>query len=263
MKGREVLIFSLLVVSGNCFCSIKPVKSSRFCDAKTLFMSETTSINVVNKKDLLKKQASILGEIWKQIAFPTESQVIMDFRLDDFGLNRNTVRGMLQHFQFCKDCAGDNAFLMATQDKDKNDLLRLNHVAFRVLSEEQDEFDDESFEIVIPEGHNEDLPMLPIFPIEPNDDVLLADTMAWVKAVIADFGVCPFTMDPNRAGIPVGGVRYQLSRAKTADEAFFVFWNEVLHLLNTTERECSTILLVFPEIELFGNYELFENYCDR
>jgi len=25
--------------------------------------------------------------------------------------------------------------------------------------------------------------------------------------VIADFGVCPFTMDPDRAGIPMGGVR--------------------------------------------------------
>jgi hypothetical protein len=24
----------------------------------------------------------------------------------------------------------------------------------------------------------------------------------------------------------------------------------------------STILLVFPELELFGNYELFEGYCD-
>ena len=26
--------------------------------------------------------------------------------------------------------------------------------------------------------------------------------------VIADFGVCPFTIDKNRAGIPMGGVRY-------------------------------------------------------
>ena len=25
--------------------------------------------------------------------------------------------------------------------------------------------------------------------------------------VIADFGVCPFTMDPERAGLPMGGVR--------------------------------------------------------
>ena len=24
----------------------------------------------------------------------------------------------------------------------------------------------------------------------------------------------------------------------------------------------STVLLVFPEIHLFGNYELFENYCE-
>lgn len=24
----------------------------------------------------------------------------------------------------------------------------------------------------------------------------------------------------------------------------------------------ATVLLVFPELELFGNYELFEAYCD-
>ena len=28
-------------------------------------------------------------------------------------------------------------------------------------------------------------------------------------SVIADFGVCPFTIDKNRAGIPMGGVRYK------------------------------------------------------
>jgi hypothetical protein len=28
------------------------------------------------------------------------------------------------------------------------------------------------------------------------------------------------------------------------------------------EKQVSTVLLVFPELELFGNYELFEAYCE-
>lgn len=75
--------------------------------------------------------------------------------------------------------------------------------------------------------------------------------------------MCVFRMDPQRAGIPMGGVRYSISRAKTVEEAFYMFWYEVLYMLSTTERECSTVLLTFPEIDLFGNYELFEGYCDR
>lgn len=52
------------------------------------------------------------------------------------------------------------------------------------------------------------------FPIESNDDIVLTDTKEWVQKVIVDFGVCPFTINQNRAGIPMGGVRYAVSRAK-------------------------------------------------
>lgn len=81
--------------------------------------------------------------------------------------------------------------------------------------------------------------------------------------VIAGFNVCPFTMDALKAGIPQGGVRYSISRAHTAEEAFLRYWEEVEILLKSTEKEISTVLLIFPEIELFGNYELFEIYCER
>lgn len=84
----------------------------------------------------------------------------------------------------------------------------------------------------------------------------------WVKAVIADFGVCPFTADSEKAGIPMGNVRYTVSRATGPDEAFYAFWEEVGYILQTPEKNCSTVLLVFPELELFGNYELFESYCE-
>jgi hypothetical protein len=70
-----------------------------------------------------------------------------------------------------------------------------------------------------------------VFPIELDDNVVLEDTKEWVQRVIADFGVCPFTVDKERAGIPMGGVRYAVSRAETPEEAFIVYWEEVQALL--------------------------------
>jgi len=152
----------------------------------------------------------------------------------------------------------------------------------------------------------------PVFPVEHDDNLVLADTRVWVNRLIADFGVCPFTADADRAGIPMGGlvsfflfffvvsfsttlplplptlaltlllpypsnfhliqnlqiilfilrVRYTVSRAKNCDQAFLAYWKEVQALLSVPERDISTVLLVFPEFDLFGNYEVFENYCD-
>eukprot|EP00607_Mallomonas_marina_P010364 CAMPEP_0182421368 /NCGR_PEP_ID=MMETSP1167-20130531/6732_1 /TAXON_ID=2988 /ORGANISM="Mallomonas Sp, Strain CCMP3275" /LENGTH=528 /DNA_ID=CAMNT_0024598435 /DNA_START=39 /DNA_END=1625 /DNA_ORIENTATION=+ len=213
---------------------------------------------------VFSKQAKLLEELWTCIANPEEDFTSIDFRLKDYDLSRHDVRGMLQHFQFCKDCSGDSAFLMATQDTDKNDVLRLSQISFPIFNQENDDFsegEDPMAGIDWSEDDKDD-ELAPIFPIQPDDELLLTDTKEWVRAVIADFGVCPFTMDPQRAGIPMGGVRYTISRTIEPEGAFESFWKEVSYMLSSTEKECSTVLLVFPEIQLFGNYELFEAYCD-
>jgi hypothetical protein len=56
--------------------------------------------------------------------------------------------------------------------------------------------------------------------------------------------------------------RYSVSRATNPDEAFFRYWEEVLLMLQVPEKQVATVLLVFPELDLFGNYELFEAYCE-
>jgi hypothetical protein len=57
-------------------------------------------------------------------------------------------------------------------------------------------------------------------------------------------------------------VRYSVSRATNIDEAFYCYWDEIYRLLSASEKEIATTLLVFPEVGLFGDYELFEAYCD-
>jgi hypothetical protein len=68
---------------------------------------------------------------------------------------------------------------------------------------------------------------LDLFVKEADDEIVLNITKKWVKAIIADFAVCPFTVEPERAGIPRGNVRYTVSRAKTLCEAYAEYWSEV------------------------------------
>jgi hypothetical protein len=84
---------------------------------------------------------SLLVSLWDKIAFPNENDEDTDFRISDYGLSRKDVGGFITHFQTCKDCAADHAFLMATQDDSGADVLRLSNVYFPMLSE--DDSDDD------------------------------------------------------------------------------------------------------------------------
>jgi len=237
-----------------------------------------------DKKSLLNAHIDLLINIWQSVCLSSkeqgwlksgdEEEEFIDFVLDDYYGNgilseennfdsvRKRASGLIQHFQFCKDtCAADNVFLMATQNDEEKDLLRLSRANFAMLSEEESNDEDwGNFDSTLMES--DEVSEQLVFPIEENDSVVLTDSKSWVQKVIADFAVCPFTIDPNRAGIPLGGVRYSISRALEADEALLKFWQEVRLLLQTPEKDMATVLLVFPELELFGNYELFEAYCD-
>ncbi|KAJ1442045.1 hypothetical protein B484DRAFT_442458 [Ochromonadaceae sp. CCMP2298] len=208
----------------------------------------------------LVKFTRLLTDLWGAVAFPDENEEV-DFVLSEYDLERNQMEGFINHFQTCKDCAADGAFVMATQNDEDKDVMKLTNVAFSMLTNDGDDDKWGGWDpSLLGEQSAQDL--LPIFPIEEEDDVIIQDSKTWVRKVIADFAVCPFTVDPDRAGIPMGGVRYSVSRAVNPDEAFFRYWEEVLLMLQVPEKQVATVLLVFPELELFGNYELFEAYCE-
>lgn len=271
MLTKVGIFFTFIILLGN----IQYVKSLLGFKFRQTFQNIRVSQVFENEIDqsgaqemTILRQTALLISLWQNIAFPPqENENHVDFKLSDYGLSRNTVRGVISHFQTCKDCAADNAMLIATQDEvDNNDVLRLLATDFPMLSEEDDEswtdysgvFDGEEDGV----GQDDIVTNKSIFPIEGDDSIVLAHTQDWVRKVICDLGVCPFTVSVNKAGIPLGGVRYTVSRARGVDEAFLRFWEDVAALLMSSEKEMSTVLLVFPEIELFGNFELFEAYCD-
>ena len=82
------------------------------------------------------QHTSLLVSLWNKIAFADDySDEEVDFKLSDYGMTRKDIGGFITHFQTCKDCAADHAFLMATQDENGADVLRLSNVYFPVLTE--------------------------------------------------------------------------------------------------------------------------------
>lgn len=105
------------------------------------------------------------------------------------------------------------------------------------------------------------IPPPELFPDGPEFEDVLRLTKAWVRSMIADFGVCPYTIDENIAGVPKGSIRYSVSDSLSPEEAFRDFWAEVCTMLGTSETEISTVLLVLPK-QIFSDITFFEAFCD-
>jgi hypothetical protein len=92
-----------------------------------------------------------------------------------------------------------------------------------------------------------------------DDATLLAETRAWVEAVICHMKVCPFAGTADRAGLPAGGVSYPITHAGTAEKTYERFWEQVHGLSLTDERERSTVLLITPNFALHsaGGFDAF------
>ena len=139
------------------FSSIRSLSVNQISSPSALYQKQSNNDDTVkgnvnsNKKStpLVYKHISLLIAIWQKIhdlAQNSDSDVVEDDDDDysDFVLskyygantdnksskNRKLVDGVIKHFQFCKDtCAADGAFLMATQNSDDQDLLRLSRVS--------------------------------------------------------------------------------------------------------------------------------------
>jgi hypothetical protein len=93
------------------------------------------------------------------------------------------------------------------------------------------------------------------------DEEVLRDSMLWCRAMISDFSVCPFTIDEVEAGIPKGKIRYTMSSATTVEESFRDFWLEMTAVLENTNEDVATVLLMYGEKNLFlHDIELFEAF---
>lgn len=147
------------------------------------FATKVKTIAAADDVPIVFRYTSLMVDLWKAMAFPKESGAETDFVLADYGLNRIQMKGFINHIEGCKDCSMDGAFLMATQLPDGRDAMKLNYVAFQLLSGEEDEEEWGNFDPALlkaEESLDQAVEQLPVFPIEPDDELVLADSKRWV-----------------------------------------------------------------------------------
>lgn len=116
--------------------------------------------------------------------------------------------------------------------------------------------------------------------IDISADTAVLATKEWVNNFLGRYRLCPYTNSISRAavglssvGVPVGGVHVRaeytnpgctahisIYRVSKASELVANFWWEVVLLMNSTQEEWATSLLVFPEYDL--EFEDFIDVCD-
>ena len=105
---------------------------------------------------------------------------------------------------------------------------------------------------------------------EPTENAASA-TKRWLKEFLGKYRLCPYTSSASRAavglasvGVPVGGVHIQVVQRETsATKAALIvsaFWAEVVTLMQSSQDEWATSLVVFPEYD--NDFQSFFEVCD-
>ena len=152
------------------------VKPNAWMSSNAYSRLKVTSMSYIDKIDAMKA-------VWESTIGPTAK----DFELG----HSNYVIDVAKHMQSCID-------------SDIVDNIQLEPTAssrgLRVVKKYQkrEKFQRRPLE---PDEY--------LFPQVGDDNLIMEETKRWVKAIIADFAVCPFTIEPDRAGIPRGNVYYE------------------------------------------------------
>ena len=92
------------------------------------------------------------------------------------------------------------------------------------------------------------------------DDEALRCSKDWVNAIVSDAGICPFSLSADRAGLPLGDVRYDTTRAEDTETCFQWFWKEVQWLEDHPRHATSLLLMTNPYWA--SNFDAFEQFGD-
>lgn len=160
---------------------LKRVNTAVSVAAASAIVGDAKMIETMKINPKLLSKTSLLVHLWGAISYPTDTIEETDFVLRDYQLTRYDVEGLTKHFQACKDCAAEGVFLMATQNDEGYDVLRLSNMPCDLLTDDGD--DDgwgvyEQDEAVVA---SEQVDTRPIFPVESDDEVIIIDTKNWVQ----------------------------------------------------------------------------------
>jgi len=96
-------------------------------------------------------------------------------------------------------------------------------------------------------------------PVPDDDAEIIAVSKAWTQKMMADLGICPFTADAEKSGMPMGPVYYAVDRSQSMEDVYEAYWKMVVKVEQNDERDLSTTLHIFPEF-CMESVEAFENF---
>jgi hypothetical protein len=99
-----------------------------------------------------------------------------------------------------------------------------------------------------------------------DSNYVIQTTKSWCRAIISRQGekICPYTIDENAAGIGSPGlIRYAISQASNIENAHKEYWDEVSFILNSSQDDVSTTLLIYPQLDLMSNMEEFDIFSEE
>eukprot|EP00590_Aulacoseira_subarctica_P003298 CAMPEP_0172425742 /NCGR_PEP_ID=MMETSP1064-20121228/33812_1 /TAXON_ID=202472 /ORGANISM="Aulacoseira subarctica , Strain CCAP 1002/5" /LENGTH=501 /DNA_ID=CAMNT_0013168899 /DNA_START=139 /DNA_END=1644 /DNA_ORIENTATION=+ len=242
----------------------------------------------------VRTTAQLMATLWDAIVHATdmakgESRTILFPSMTDQLSNPNYFQALLNHLDVCKDICDTfgittlaipakksgftiksyktkNAYNAASASDDyqftpdpywdDDNFEPLYGAMYNQLDDEDKEKSEEDIQkdpkIILPEIEN---------PIPSSDEELVCITQTWVSRMMSDMGICPFTQGSSMAGLPMGKVYYGVDRSTSCEEIYAAYWNEVVRLEQSNERDLSTTLLIVPEFA-FYNVEAYENFCN-
>jgi len=96
-------------------------------------------------------------------------------------------------------------------------------------------------------------------PATPDDDLVIAQTRAWVDRAVIGLNLCPFA----KAVQVKGQVRYVVSRATSPEDLLADLMHELEHLAETNPAKTDTTVLIHPDIlQDFRDYNDFLELAD-
>ncbi|KAJ1451580.1 hypothetical protein M885DRAFT_346772 [Pelagophyceae sp. CCMP2097] len=228
--------------------------------------------------------AAVLAEVWSQLTLNAEVDEDVTILFPNAFLDetqRSLLPALYEHLECCKDVSDRFGTRVVAVPSPPGSATAVTLRRIGGASRVDDWADDDDFE-VSPEllakiaalsasdenddyyasgGDDDEDEVAPLPERPPASDVeVLELSRAWVDAIVSGAGVCPFSVDAGRAGLPVGNVRYEVSRADSAEAAYAAYWREVDIIDQSDERSLSTTLLILADERWTRNYEEFETF---
>lgn len=157
------------------------------------------------------------------------------------GANLQLVQNWVEIIQWMSD--GDDSLLLATLLTSESSGVSVPAVRIELLGTLEDDLKDD------------------LRPITNTDsaDVLNARTRAWVKRILVEQGICPFTKSVTKSGhglsdvgVPVGKIAYHASFAEDAFHLFADTWKAIDDMIKagpSGKTGVSSILLAAPAFD--------------